>query len=351
MLHIENPMKLVFVILAVVWTNGCAQQDDISVYKVPKEDHQPAVASAPSGSSSSVAWDVPADWKEKPASGMRLASFGTSAGGEVSIVALPGEAGGDLANINRWRGQLGLGPIDAQALTTAARSVSSPAGDLLVVDFSSPSKGRMLGARLISGGKTWFFKLTGTASAVASSLPSYEKFLSGLRPAEGAASSADTAAMPETPMTPMPGMDAPAVSGKGLHWTAPKGWQEKPATGMRLATFLVPVKDGKSAEVSVVALPGDAGGDLANVNRWRGQLGLGEIDAQGLKDQSRRLSSPAGDVLLVDFKNPGKGRMVAARLFTGGQSWFFKMTGEEAVVASAKTGFVGFLGTLRHEAE
>lgn len=341
-------MNFKFLALAAVLTAGCAQQDDIAVYKVPKEDHQPAAAAPAAAGSSSVVWDVPQGWQEKPASGMRLASFGTPKGGEVSIVALPGEAGGDLANVNRWRGQLGLEPIDESALQSAAKSMSSPAGAILVVDFSSPSKGRMLGARLIAGGQTWFFKLTGSADAVAAALPSFQTFISGLRPGERVASAPEAAAMPEMPPS---GMDAPAAPAHGLRWTAPQGWQEKPATGMRLATFMVPVSQGKSAEVSVVSLPGDAGGDLANVNRWRGQLGLGEIDEQGLKEQARRLSSPAGEVLLVDFKNAGKGRMVAARLFTGGQSWFFKMTGEEAVVASAKKSFVGFLGSLQNEAQ
>jgi hypothetical protein len=60
---------------------------------------------------------------------------------------------------------------------------------------------------------------------------------------------------------------------QGLHWTTPAGWKELPANGMRAATFELPKGPGK-AEVTVVALPGDVGGELANVNRWRGPLAV-----------------------------------------------------------------------------
>jgi hypothetical protein len=36
--------------------------------------------------------------------------------------------------------------------------------------------------------------------------------------------------------------------------------------------------DGK-AEVTVSAFPGDTGGLLANLNRWRGQIGLEPVQA------------------------------------------------------------------------
>lgn len=154
----------------------------------------------------------------------------------------------------------------------------------------------------------------------------------------------------EAVVTAAPMGAEPGDAGSGpVRWDAPKSWKSEPASGMRLASYLVPGAGGQSAEVSVVALPGDAGGDLANVNRWRGQLGLEPIDESGLSRQAQRRKSPAGELLLVDFAAPGKGRMVAARLNSGGQAWFFKLTGPEAIVASAKPAFEGFLRSL-HEA-
>ncbi len=73
---------------------------------------------AAEGSASAIAWTLPAGWSDAPAKPMRVAVFAVTAGtsaGECGLFVLPG--GGDrLANVNRWRGQAGLAPIDAAAL-------------------------------------------------------------------------------------------------------------------------------------------------------------------------------------------------------------------------------------------
>jgi len=63
------------------------------------------------------AWDAPAAWKEVPGSAMRMANFtfGESAEGQCYFTILRG-GGGLLLNLNRWRGQMGLDPVDAAAL-------------------------------------------------------------------------------------------------------------------------------------------------------------------------------------------------------------------------------------------
>jgi hypothetical protein len=82
------------------------------------------------------------------------------------------------------------------------------------------------------------------------------------------------AAMPAT----MPdGLPVPDNSGQPkLKYTLPDGWKEKALTQMRVASFEVS-ENGKTADVSVIPLGGMAGGDLANVNRWRGQVGLAPL--------------------------------------------------------------------------
>ena len=42
---------------------------------------------------------------------------------DVSVVSLSGMAGGDLANVNRWRDQVKLGPIDEATLAKSAEHV------------------------------------------------------------------------------------------------------------------------------------------------------------------------------------------------------------------------------------
>src|SRR4051794_18812947 len=61
-----------------------------------------------------------------------------------------------------------------------------------------------------------------------------------------------------------------AVSEPPLRWTTPAGWEEWARGEMRLASFRVKGENRQTADVSVISLPGTAGGDLNNVNRWRG---------------------------------------------------------------------------------
>lgn len=135
--------------------------------------------------------------------------------------------------------------------------------------------------------------------------------------------------------------NAPAST--GLTWKDPSGWKREAGSGMRVATYAL----GDGTECSVVSLPGAAGGDLANVNRWRGQMGLSDVGTlQGL---ATPLKTPLGTSLLVDFEGAGAKqgqRLVAVIVTDGGTSWFFKLTGPIASVNRAKPNLIKLLGTL-----
>jgi hypothetical protein len=140
----------------------------------------------------------------------------------------------------------------------------------------------------------------------------------------------------------------PRPSGAGaLKWSLPKGWTETGGGGMRYAT-LKPPGEGR-IDVSVVVLPGVAGGELANVNRWRGQIGLPALDEASLAAARREVATKAGKVSLYDFEAGGqaKTRMIAGLLETpDGNTWFLKMVGDAGPVAASRAGFVHLLETL-----
>jgi hypothetical protein len=96
---------------------------------------------------------------------------------------LPGPAGGELANVNRWRGQIGLPPLDEAALAAARQVVKAKAGPLKVYDFTNEAKpgSRLVAALAESGGNTWFVKMTGDAEAVGAARPDFMKLLGSLR--------------------------------------------------------------------------------------------------------------------------------------------------------------------------
>ena len=144
----------------------------------------------------------------------------------------------------------------------------------------------------------------------------------------------------------------PTPSGaNALRWTLPKGWTESVSGGgMRYAT-LKPTTPGK-IDVSVVVLPGPAGGELANVNRWRGQIGLPPLDDAALAGARKRLESGAGPVSLYDFLSDGqaKTRLVAGLASAGGNTWFVKMVGDAGPVGTARPEFIRLLESLRFDA-
>jgi hypothetical protein len=133
-----------------------------------------------------------------------------------------------------------------------------------------------------------------------------------------------------------------------LKWALPKGWMEEKSGGMRYATLKAP--GAGKLDISVVFLPGAAGGELANVNRWRGQIGLPSLDEAALGKARTALKTKAGPVAAFDFTSEGqaKTRMVVGLLTTAdGNSWFLKMVGDEAPVAKNKSDFMRFLESLR----
>jgi hypothetical protein len=115
---------------------------------------------------------------------------------------------------------------------------------------------------------------------------------------------------------------------------------------MRYATLRAPVS-GK-ADVSVTVLPGDAGGELANVNRWRGQIGLPPIDGAALAAARKPVKTGAGAVSLYDFTGGDK-RLIAGLTLVDGNSWFVKLTGEAGPVGQARKDFLRLVESLRRE--
>lgn len=335
--------------------------------EIPPSDPHAGTATGGDMSSTPVAlaagneltWTAPAHWQSKAASSMRKATYVFSGTGdtvaELAITAFPGDVGGDLANVNRWRGQLQLAPI-TEAELPAALTRSEPNGlKIAVADLAGPASDkplRMLGAIVPFEGSTWFFKLNGAESIVAREKPAFLEFLKTIRvssPAAATTASTSTtpapAAKPDMANTPVAKADGP-----GLNWAAPADWQSKPASAMRKATYLVPSATGAATELAITAFPGDVGGELGNVNRWRGQLKLAPLAESELAAAVTRLSHDNLNFSIVDFSNgqaTNPQRMIGAMVPFSGATWFFKLTGPAATVAAQKPAFLSFLQTVK----
>ena len=379
---------VVMVVSALAWMAAGCGKDEVRVYQAPQDAPPVAAAnpqgkttqtpsasevpeSAASGSSSSarsessaserpaVPWTVPAGWEEKPASGMRVASYGVKRTDgrsvDISVVAMGGGAGGELENVNRWRDQIGLEPA-TEADLAGLRSII-PAGNRQVVMYELDGKkavldgkypARTLAAIMPAGEMTVFFKITGESALVAEQKPQFLAWLKSVDTGGGGGESAPEAPAPAS---------APAVSGgserasgggaDGLpNWQVPSGWKAAGPKPMRLASFDIPDAAG-NGDVSISKLSGNGGGLLANVNRWRGQVGLAPLEAGALAANSKTVATAGGDsgtwVELVGTEKTILGAIVAR----GEVSWFFKLTAPAPVAAQNRDVFEQFVRSIR----
>lgn len=137
-------------------------------------------------------YDVPEGWNETPPPSMVLLAM--EAGkppqlvANLGVSAFPGDVGGQLANINRWRRQVGLGPLSPDAVDGFVTNLQVSGMDAWQVDFTGPSgtgenggSARVVVTALPHNGHTWFFKLMGNDSAVAEELDKYAAFLNSVQ--------------------------------------------------------------------------------------------------------------------------------------------------------------------------
>jgi hypothetical protein len=329
--------------------SGC-QKEDVRVYNVSKE---PAQAQA-----SPARWKIPAGWKEQPASGMRVGSFQVAgANGEaadVSIIPLGGAAGSDLDNINRWRGQIGLTPVTAEGLDGLQQKLTIDGVPAILVDLEGVDAAKNQPTRIVAaiarvGESNWFFKMIGAEALVAAQKASFVEFIQSFVFPSGEAT-----ALVGAPSTVPPVMPPPPVGGSGSpKWEAPSSWVAQTPSSMIIAKFGVDGGDLGAAEATVSAFPGDVGGLLMNVNRWRAQLGLSPVSAGELASVTKSIVVGGAQSTLVDMANPSGGdRSAAKRILVAlvphmGKTWFFKLLGSEALIEREQPGFMKFLQSIQ----
>ena len=146
----------------------------------------PQMAAAPSNDSGAprIQWQTPEGWTEVPPSSMRYASFSASADDgakiDISVVTFPGDGGSDADNVNRWRGQIGLAPVDASTVTSRVARLKTADTTFSTTDIAG-DKTRTIAAWTRHEGRVWFFKATGPNAAVEKEKSNFVKFIESVR--------------------------------------------------------------------------------------------------------------------------------------------------------------------------
>lgn len=128
-------------------------------------------------------------------------------------------------------------------------------------------------------------------------------------------------------------------SGLGFTYEVPAGWNEQAPSSMKLLSLAIGSPPELISELSVSAFPGDVGGQLANINRWRRQVGLGPLSEEAAADFIRDITVSGIEGWQVDFTGPagtgengGAARVVTTAIFHNGQTWFFKLMGNDTAL-------------------
>ncbi len=347
---------------------GCGR-NDVRVYRVAKDQAPAAPTPAlppghpdTSGAMPNLQWKLPAGWEQVTPGQMRLASFRVNGRdgkqADVGIFPLPGAAGSDLDNVNRWRSQVGQPPVPEEELAKLAQAVevagqTAQLYDQAGTNAGSGEKSRILAAIMHRESVTWFFKMAGDDELVAQQKPAFVEFLkslsfasaqAGLPPSHPPIDSGSLAA--QAGPAAAAGQDKPT-------WQVPSSWKEVPGSQFLVAKFLISGSDNAQAAVNVSRSAGEGGGVVGNVNRWRQQLGLGELPVDEVNKLVQTLPVAGGQAQWVDLSGTDSRTGLKARLLgvivpQAGQTWFYKLMGDDSVVAREKDAFLKFVQSARY---
>ncbi len=348
----------------------------------------PDISSMPPGSppaastdqsASPLTWTTPPGWTSVPPSEMRVASFkvtgpdGKTA--DVSVVPLPGMAGGDAPNVNRWRGQVGLSPVPDDQIQSMAENIQAGGQPASLYDIGGATS-RILGViQHRDDGNAWFFKMTGDPDLVEQQKSNFIAFLGSLSftgtvtPAPLTASQMPSGQLPPghpdigqanqssaqlPPGHPDVGnMDAssagPINHAGQPHWQVPAGWTEVSGGQFLIGKFIITADGGATAAVNVSASAGTGGGVAPNVNRWRGQLGLQPEDSPATTPLTvTTAQAQLVDLTGTDARTSQPSEIVGVIVTESSSTWFYKLMGDPKVVAAQKQAFTQFVQGVKY---
>ncbi|MCC6796478.1 MAG: hypothetical protein IT366_15265 [Candidatus Hydrogenedentes bacterium] len=343
-------------------------------------------------------WTTPEGWEELPAKQFRPVNLRPAADpkAECYVSKLDGAAGGLVENINRWRNQMGLEPIDEAAIATLPQKPLLGA-EATYIDLDGTFGGmsgdtenadyKMVGLILAHDTESVFVKFTGPKALVEQELPKFEQFCASLKRGAapgGAMAAADAGSLPEghppiggadqasgatteasaaelpsghPPVSggaAMPGANAPVPGDVKFTFSAPTGWVQKGGkTAFREITFAA--AEGSPTECYVTELANTGGGLEANINRWAGQMGAEPLTAEGIAALPK-IKVFGNDAPVAEFRGTFTGMsgdahpdytMLGTLSEAGGSTYFIKMVGPAAEMEAQTSNFTAFCESLK----
>lgn len=197
LLNKKNTHKLAMILsIAYVCNMIAACDDSKKVYTYKSEaPNTTETVSKDTEKSHTLIWDTPKGWKEeKPEYTMQTAVFSvaddknmskSSEPAIASITILNGSGGGVFQNVNRWRQQVGLEPIqDENILLASAKKINGTLGSIKWYSILENSSKKGIFAAIIPNQTTTIFvKLIGPVKVLKNNERKFIDFVSSIRAA------------------------------------------------------------------------------------------------------------------------------------------------------------------------
>lgn len=263
------------------------------------------------------AWTLPEGWIELPAPGNAMRYKTISLGGdpalEMSVTVLPTAPGMPiepqvLNNLNRWRNQMSLPPIDADDLAVRSEKLALDAGAAYLINIIGRPRARP-------------------------QMPPPQM------PAQGGNPHGAERAQPAESKTPS--------------FKKPAEWAVARPVPFSVASFEVIDNDRAVAAGQdpprVVMTISSAGGDrLSLVNRWRKQVGLEPISEDQLAGASIKVDLAGNPGELFEFSNEVR-TIFVVMVQVRDRMWFVKLDGDKQLAEQERPRFEAFLKSIKFD--
>jgi len=342
-----------YLALASLFLPLSAKPADLGLYSMPKGIAAPIKkTSVPASNYKPLSWTTPKDWIEQPHTDLQTAHFSVpgpdKTKADLVIISFSGLVGEEIVNVNQWRAEVGLPPIEPTDITFDPIVVGKQQGKLY--QFSGPEKSTMV-VWLTKNETFWFFKLHGSSSAIATNKSAMMEFLKSVSflppPTPETQGQPQQASLPtNTPTTP----SEMASSDSALRmpiWEIPDSWQKQ--TGPRPILKSYVVKNSKGiALVWISYLPGEGGGALTNINTWRAEIGMNQISETELAKTSETVDLPGSKAILVNLSKDQESRLIGVYVRHGDSTWLYKLIGDNSAVESEKENLIQVIRNVRY---
>ena len=203
-----------------------------------------------------------------------------------------------VMNINRWRGQLSLPPIEDEDLDSQTEKLE------------------------LGDASAYWLNIVGRPQPKPSAM--------NLPPMQASREK--------------PGPAAPAAEKPTLQFDKPTEWTEGPPAAFAAVSLQVTDEDQKA----MITVTRAGGNPLLNVNRWRGQVGLSPLTEEELAKTARKVPVGGFEGNLYEMTS-GERSIFGVIVEDQGQMWFIKLMGDAPLVERERTRFDEFLKSLKLE--